>query len=631
MSVGEEHGDEIAAQEQLIRSIGFLRDLDRVDVARLIGSSQDVHFEAGDVIVREGEAANSLYLLASGRVQVTVLVSGSNEAVATINAPATFGELGLLLAERTATVRAVTAVQVWRIPRPRFEQLVRDRPALGLAIARSLAASIDLRDRERIGAPLPHHERFNSMIAASGAHRPRFSRAICVLIAVGIPAILWFVPAPAGLGVVGWHISLVMLGGAIAWLLEPVPDFAVALAIAVVWVAAGLAPPTLAFSGFASSVWLTAMAALGIAAAMAASGLLFRGALALMRLFPPTLHGQVAALLVAGTVLTPLMPALFGRVAAATPVARELSQALDNPPRSRGSAAIGFAAILGNTVLGPIFLTGIVSNFLILGLLPSAGRARFDWLGWLAYAAPAGVVLLVGTAIILFALHPGTGSRASNAVRRSQERTLGRMSRQEVVSLLALGTFVFGLLGQQVLRLDIGVIAVAALLVAIGGGALDRQAFRFGIDWATLVFFGVLLGAGAVLSSGGVDTWIADQIAPLTKLGNPVLTVLVLAVFAVAVRLVLPMVPAGFLLLVTLVPAAPRLGLNGWVVGLTITVMVLTWLLPRQYEVLRMVRESGGGELFSERQAVVVGAAITVIALVAVLISVPFWIAVGLL
>jgi di/tricarboxylate transporter len=241
------------------------------------------------------------------------------------------------------------------------------------------------------------------------------------------------------------------------------------------------------------------------------------------------------------------------------------------------------------------------------------------------------VVLFIGTAIILFALHPGTGSRASAAVRRSQERTLGRLSRQELVSLIALGAFVVGLLGQQVLRLDIGVIAIAALLVAIGGGALDRQAFRFGIDWATLVFFGVLLGAGAVLSSGGVDRWIADQIAPLTKLGNPALTVLALAAFAVAVRLVLPMVPAGFLLLVTLVPAAPRLGLNGWVVGVTITVMVLTWLLPRQYEVLRMVSASGGGELFSERQAVAVGAAITVVALIALLISVPYWIAVGLL
>jgi DASS family divalent anion:Na+ symporter len=91
------------------------------------------------------------------------------------------------------------------------------------------------------------------------------------------------------------------------------------------------------------------------------------------------------------------------------------------------------------------------------------------------------------------------------------------------------------------------------------------------------------------------------------------------------------MVPAGFLLLVTLVPAAPQLGLSGWVVGFVVSVTVLTWLLPGQYEVLRMVREMTDDEMFTDRQAIVVGVAITVIALVALLISVPYWQAIGIL
>ena len=198
--------------------------------------------------------------------------------------------------------------------------------------------------------------------------------------------------------------------------------------------------------------------------------------------------------------------------------------------------------------------------------------------------------------------------------------------------MLALGVFVVGLLLQQVVRLDIGVIGMAALLVAIGGGALDRQAFRSGIDWATLVLFGLLLGSGAVLRSGGVDRWIAEQIVPMTRsLADPALVILLLALFGIVVRLVLPMVPAGFLLLVTLVPAAPRLGLSGWVVGFTVSVVIFTWILPRQYEVLRMVRELTGGEMFSERQAVAVGVAITLIALAAILVGVPYWRAMGLI
>jgi CRP-like cAMP-binding protein len=141
--VADEHAEERAAQEQLLRSVEYLRGLDRVDIARLIGSSEDAHFVSGTVIVREGEVADSLYLLASGAVEVTVRADDGDRSVTSITAPATFGDLGLLLNERTATVRAVSDVQAWRIPRHDFERLLRERPQLGLAIATALASSID--------------------------------------------------------------------------------------------------------------------------------------------------------------------------------------------------------------------------------------------------------------------------------------------------------------------------------------------------------------------------------------------------------------------------------------------------------------------------------------------------------
>src|SRR5207248_2591706 len=249
----DEHPDEIAAQEQLLRSIDYLRDLDRVDIARLIGSSEDAHFQIGAVIVSEGEVADSLYLLASGTVEVSVRVDGAERSVRTITAPATFGDLGLLLPQRTATVRALTDVQVWRIPRQHFERLLRERPALGLAVARAMAAA---------------------------------------------------------------------------------------------WLATGLAPPAITFGGFTTSAWVTAVAALGLSASMSASGLLFRAALMLLRVFPPTHRGQLAALLVGGVVVTPLAPTVFGRVATMAPVARDLSLALGHSRTSAGSAAIAFAGIL---------------------------------------------------------------------------------------------------------------------------------------------------------------------------------------------------------------------------------------------------------------------------------------------
>jgi di/tricarboxylate transporter len=631
VSSGGGHDDELAEQEQLLRSVTYLRDLSRVDIARLIGASEDVHFAPDTIIVREGETADSLYLLARGEVELSVSVDGAERSLRTIAAPATFGELGLLLPQRTASVRAVTEVQTWRIPRDRFERLLGERPGLGLAIARALASTIDRRDRERVGAPLPEPPRARAM-SPPAPRRSGAARAVSIAVAVAVPAALWFAAPPTGLSPAGWHIALILVGGAIAWLLEPVPDFAVALAVAAAWGATGLASPAHAFGGFATSAWIVVVAALALTAAMASSGLLFRAALMFMRLFPATHRGQVAALVLGGAVVTPLVPAVFGRVATMAPIAREISQALGHPRQSRGSAAIAFAGVLGNTVVGPIFLSGIVTNFLIISLLPHDEAARFGWFGWLTATAPAGIVLLVGSVVTAIALDPNAASQASRIVRETQERTLGRLSRNELVSLAALGVFVVGLIVQQFVGVDIGVIGLIAILVAVAGGALDRQSFRAGVDWATVVLFGVLVGTGAVLHSGGVDRWIAGVMTPLSgPARNPVLAIATVALLGVALRLVLPMVPAGFLLIVTLVPAAPHLGLSGWVVGFVCSVTAFTWLLPRQYEVLRMVRDATDGELFTDRQAVVVGAAMTIVALIAVAVSIPYWRAIGIL
>src|SRR5439155_21329087 len=106
MTPAGEHAEEIKAQEQLLRSVEYLRDLDRVDIARLSGSSEDAHFAASTVILREGEVGDSFYLLASGTVEVRVRVDEGDRSVSGISAPATFGARGLLLTERTATVRS---------------------------------------------------------------------------------------------------------------------------------------------------------------------------------------------------------------------------------------------------------------------------------------------------------------------------------------------------------------------------------------------------------------------------------------------------------------------------------------------------------------------------------------------
>ena len=438
----------------LLRGVPFFKGLDRVDLARLLGALEEVRADPGDIIAHEGTEADALYLLERGTVAITVASPDGELSLREVAAPAHFGELGLLLARRTATSRALTSVLAWRMPRARFEALVRDRPQIGLAVAAELADAVDRRSREYVGAPEPDRRPEERARDERPAGRWR-SRAAGAIAAVALPTLLWNVPPPAGLDPAGWRVVVVLLGAAIAWLAEPVPDFAVALALVAAWGGTGLVPPPVAFSGFASSSWLLALGALALAAAMARTGLLFRIALLLLRTFPATATGQLLALLIGGVLVTPLVPLSVARVAAIMPVASEIGQSLGYAPRSNGSARLAFGGLIGYWYFSSVFLTGLATNFFVVQLLSPADRARFSWLGWLGAAAPVGVLCLIGAAaalLLLFRPEPAA-TRIEDATRR-QQRVLGPLSNGEKIAVLASGLLLAGLIAQPVLNVE---------------------------------------------------------------------------------------------------------------------------------------------------------------------------------
>ena len=616
-------------QEALIRGVSFFRQLDRVDLARLVGMLEPVHFPAGQTIFAEGDEADSLYILGSGDISVTVQAPDGERSVATLHGPAHFGELGLLLARRTASARTLTDVDAWRLPRDRFQRLVREKPALGQHMAVALAGLLDQRSREYVGAPI--QRRPPPVLARPTAPR-LFWRYVGLLLAFGIPVALWWLKPPAALTTEGWHAFLVMLGGTVAWLFEPLPDFVVGLLIVAAWGAAGLAPLSVTFSGFANPSWLVALGALVVAASMAQSGLLFRIALWFLRIFPRTHRGQVLGLLVSGLALTPLVPLSVARIAAIAPVGRELGQAMGYPPKSRAAAAISFAGLTGYGYFSSVFLTGLASNFFVLGLFPPADRARFDWFTWLLAAAPSGLLMLVAAGAALMWLFPAeVPPRVTTDVLQRQWRALGPMSRTERGALLALSVLLAGLIVEPVVHVDPQWLAVAAITLAIGWGGLDRERFRSSVDWGLLILFGIFFGSGDVLSTYGLDQWIVGGLTFVTRGStNSAVVVVAMTLFVVGVRLFLPRVPAQLLLSLAFVRAAPALGISPWVAGYIVLMVAYTWIIPGQGLEYLITRELTKGEAFTDRQGVRIGVALTVIRVLAIAASIPFWQAMGL-
>src|SRR3989475_12954984 len=93
---------------------------------------QEEHYEFGDVIVKQGDPANSFYVLTQGRARALKIKPDGEEIPLGVLKPGdSFGEAALAEGgTRNATVRCSPAVDVWRNDRDGLMQLVGHVPEL---------------------------------------------------------------------------------------------------------------------------------------------------------------------------------------------------------------------------------------------------------------------------------------------------------------------------------------------------------------------------------------------------------------------------------------------------------------------------------------------------------------------
>jgi CRP-like cAMP-binding protein len=97
-------------------------------------------YEAGAVVIRQGDIADKLYVVGEGKLEVLVEDRhGSPRRVAMLGEHSYFGEIALLsenTERRTATVRATTSVELYSLHQEDFLALLRSQPVLAEAVAR---------------------------------------------------------------------------------------------------------------------------------------------------------------------------------------------------------------------------------------------------------------------------------------------------------------------------------------------------------------------------------------------------------------------------------------------------------------------------------------------------------------
>lgn len=120
---------QVAAAASRLAAVDLFASLSQEASHQLALSGDEHLFAAGETVVRQGAAGDSMFVVLSGRVRVSIDPAG--QEVAVIPAGGFFGEMSMLTGEaRTATVKAIEDVVVLEISAADFRALAEANPAL---------------------------------------------------------------------------------------------------------------------------------------------------------------------------------------------------------------------------------------------------------------------------------------------------------------------------------------------------------------------------------------------------------------------------------------------------------------------------------------------------------------------
>ena len=115
----------------------LLRMLDSDGRRRLLDAAEPRTYSHGEVVVREGEPGDALYIIVSGIASISADDMGTPKAVAELTDGAFFGEMAVITDQpRTATVSAYGELSLLRIPKDVVLEILQSYPKVREVVAK---------------------------------------------------------------------------------------------------------------------------------------------------------------------------------------------------------------------------------------------------------------------------------------------------------------------------------------------------------------------------------------------------------------------------------------------------------------------------------------------------------------
>ena len=129
--------------ESLLAGLPLLAGASATTLEALVAHLRPVEVHAGEVVIHEGDTADRLFLVRTGRLRVLVDDEDGPRTVRELGAGAAIGELALLTGSpRSATVQAVRDGELLELDAEVFHALLENDPGFAISVARALARQL---------------------------------------------------------------------------------------------------------------------------------------------------------------------------------------------------------------------------------------------------------------------------------------------------------------------------------------------------------------------------------------------------------------------------------------------------------------------------------------------------------
>lgn len=460
-------------------------------------------------------------------------------------------------------------------------------------------------------------------------------KLIAGIVGVVLGALVAFVvPVPHGLT----HAGMIVLGSIIManifWIFSVIPSFITGILMLASWVIFGAVDFQTSFAIFSSTTMWIIIGGLALGAAASKTGLINRIALMVMRKLPANFKGQSLAIMLAGTIISPMIPSAHPKAAMSTPIAKGISDALGYKPKSKPSSGLFMAAIWGFIVMEASFLSATAQNYAFKGLIPGKYQSVLSWGNWFVMMLPWTIVALVGGYFLIkFLFQPKEDKAISHDFIEKQLQKLGPMSRDEKITATVIAVaIIFWILGSA-LKLEAAIVALVGLSVLVMLKVFTADDFKNRISWSSVIFIGTVMALGNIMKTVGLTTWLYKILAPVISpiLGNIWITVIVLPIIIYLLKfVVVSLISTGTLVTLCLLPFFNSMAYNPALLILIITASVNIWMLSYMDAPVITGQAAVDSSMVSRSGLAKSSLGYMIINIIGLLLCVPVWMMLGL-